>query len=57
MQGSQYPEWRQAAAAFDGLQEEKRWGLREKRPDMPSHREVPLRVLLPVPLPVPLWPE
>jgi hypothetical protein len=53
MQGSQYPAWRQVADVaddLDGRQEDLKWGRREKRPDMPSHREEPLPVLLRVPL-------
>ena len=45
MQGSQYPEWRQVADDLDGLQEEARWGRREKRPDRPTRRGA----LLPLP--------
>jgi len=45
MQGYQYPEWRQVADVaddLDGLQEEGRSDLYQKRSDKPTHQEEPL---------------
>ena len=56
MQDYQYPEWRQVADVaddLDGLQEEVKWGRREKLDRMSSHQEEPppVRAEWEVPLP------
>ena len=54
MQGSQDPGWRQVADVaddLDGLQEEAKWGHREKLDRMSSHQEETLPSEREVPLP------